>query len=735
MPRANPKPTSSALSSDSDPVKPRRPVRAIQKSLNERAARNRAAMSAKSGASQAAESDDSTEPILTPDVKKRVEDWMVKDCPVPPIEVRPSAIKGTWNPFQTVDPADPVDPGVPAGELVLHEKEDDLSADDGPNRSMVLLSVKRLPNIGVNMDMATKFANDKLQEGKAALEMAGTMSGDMKKLVHESLQALYETALSLSESRMRQMKNVETEKEKSKNEIARLERLHAKELLKMSQAHSKQMSTVTDRLETLSSVYGSLSERVKDIAASPRKHAKDLMEQIRVVADNTKLLYGETRKNKAQTKKAMGQFSPPKEGLLGKGDLESISRQIDALRREVGTLDAKVQESIEVGKETDSLVRTVVDEPPSSIEPKQIDFLEKMLVEVGATLTRIEGRQEDLVTAFPDHWGEVGRLETIETGVRTVREDLREIKDMVKEVGETAATPMLPLPSMPTLADELGVLGRGALIPPTQGVSYAEMARRTVPMRTPNHTLIVSSKDPQRTSERVMEDITSALDIKKTGLRVARLRAARNQKVVLGCDTREEMEKVNNQLQKYKALSTSVASSRKPLIKIRDVAKTYTDEEIVKLLKMQNQDLLAGIPEQEVHIQLRTRKRARSDQACHPILEVSPSVYRSFIQVGMVYLGLQRRQVEDQSPLIQCSKCLGYGHTRRHCKEANTSCSFCGEGHIWADCEQRKRGDGPKCTNCDRAKASDTGHVAFNNNCPIRQRWDAIARSRVDYCT
>ncbi|GBP83806.1 hypothetical protein EVAR_56989_1 [Eumeta japonica] len=40
-------------------------------------------------------------------------------------------------------------------------------------------------------------------------------------------------------------------------------------------------------------------------------------------------------------------------------------------------------------------------------------------------------------------------------------------------------------------------------------------------------------------------------------------------------------------------------------------------------------------------------------------------------------MGLQRRPVWDQSPLAQCSHCLGYGHSRRFCKEASEKCAHC----------------------------------------------------------
>ncbi|KAL4720429.1 hypothetical protein ACJJTC_000137 [Scirpophaga incertulas] len=50
-----------------------------------------------------------------------------------------------------------------------------------------------------------------------------------------------------------------------------------------------------------------------------------------------------------------------------------------------------------------------------------------------------------------------------------------------------------------------------------------------------------------------------------------------------------------------------------------------------------------------------------------------------------------------------------------------------------AECEAQKKGETPKCVNCTKANNSDTSHNAFSSCCPIKQKWDSIARARVAY--
>ncbi|KAL4719375.1 hypothetical protein ACJJTC_005010 [Scirpophaga incertulas] len=49
------------------------------------------------------------------------------------------------------------------------------------------------------------------------------------------------------------------------------------------------------------------------------------------------------------------------------------------------------------------------------------------------------------------------------------------------------------------------------------------------------------------------------------------------------------------------------------------------------------------------------------------------------------------------------------------------------------ECEQKQAGTTPKCVNCEAAKTGDNAHNAFSTCCPIRRKWDSIARARVAY--
>ncbi|XP_049874511.1 uncharacterized protein LOC126372706 [Pectinophora gossypiella] len=202
----------------------------------------------------------------------------------------------------------------------------------------------------------------------------------------------------------------------------------------------------------------------------------------------------------------------------------------------------------------------------------------------------------------------------------------------------------------------------------------------------PMHTIIVTSDDKEESGQEVITKIRQALDAKNTGIRVDRLRKARDQKVVLGCHSKHELEKVSEAV-KSRNLTVKEAHNKNPLVILRDVLSVHTDEDIVKALKNQNAHLLADI--KEVRIAVRYRRRARNPHVSHVVIEVSPMVWQRLTAAGRVHIDLQRVRVEDRSPLVQCSLCLGYGHTKRLCKDTVEKCSYCGGPHKWEECADR----------------------------------------------
>ncbi|GBP80046.1 hypothetical protein EVAR_53186_1 [Eumeta japonica] len=127
---------------------------------------------------------------------------------------------------------------------------------------------------------------------------------------------------------------------------------------------------------------------------------------------------------------------------------------------------------------------------------------------------------------------------------------------------------------------------------------------------------------------------------------------------------------------------------RLPTIVIEDVLKIDLNEDIVASLKTQNQHLPEGLDWEKVRAKVCYRKRARNDLECHPVLE---------------------------SPLVQCSRCLGSGHGKRFCKNVSERCAHCGSEHSGVTCRAREEGKSSKCLNCIKTGCENNAHGAFSS--------------------
>lgn len=598
------------------------------------------------------------------------------------------------------------------------------------------------------MDQATKLANDLLQEGKKALEEAGNMKRECKATVHQSLQELYEVTLSLADSRSRHKYNLEAERTRHAKELVRVERAHNKEVAEIRQTSQNLLEAtkreITETLEEAKSIRGwlgyemdgpfntiaAISEAVTRIEAAVSKksertpdsdnHTVDpkIKEDLKLLTDHTEKAARQLDSLKWSVESLVERASKTQssEVVDCHPDLQEQDLQIKEMAAELKVLTTTVRE---LGNK---IATTPPPSPPDNTEAtaealrNSIKPLYECLEIVSSEVRLLRDTKTHPTEVVPNLSTEVAmedmkkRLSGIEKGVENIHKNTKTAN------GSASAEPSIQSAPQPKL-------------------SYAQIIKTPPPPR-PNHTLIVTSTNPRNTGDNVIELIRTALDMKNTGAKVDRVRKAKHQKVVLSCSTKEDLHLVRSRVQTNKYLKVEVAKNNNPLIIIKDVLSYHSDTEIVEHLLVQNKHLLQGVDLKETTIKVRYRKRARNPHECHPVLELSPSLHKRFVEAGKLYIGLQRRPVADQSPLVQCTKCLGFGHTKAICQEKVDLCSHCGLAHLWEKCPSRTEGKPPTCRNCSKAhgESSDIAHNAFSDQCREKQKWDAIARSRITYC-
>ncbi|KPJ05926.1 hypothetical protein RR48_14368, partial [Papilio machaon] len=255
------------------------------------------------------------------------------------------------------------------------------------------------------------------------------------------------------------------------------------------------------------------------------------------------------------------------------------------------------------------------------------------------------------------------------------------------------------------------------------------------PKKVTLHSIVVTSNNEMDTGEEVLEKVRKTADAKEGWVRVERIRKAKDRKIIMGFRSKEEREKMKERLKTTaKDLSVEEVKNKDPMLLLRDVLNINTDEDIQKALKNQNRGIFGSLDEEENRIEIKYRRKTRNPHTSHIVVAVSPLTWQKAVEKGYAHIDLQRIKVEDQTPLIQCTRCLGFGHSRRFCTDTTDLCSHCGGPHLRSDCADIIAGIPPKCQNCHRAKLTETNHNSFDRNCPIRKKWDTIARSTVAYC-
>lgn len=260
--------------------------------------------------------------------------------------------------------------------------------------------------------------------------------------------------------------------------------------------------------------------------------------------------------------------------------------------------------------------------------------------------------------------------------------------------------------------------------PPPMSVSYAHAAR---------HPLMIKSRNPIHTGDDILKHIKENVDVISLGVGVNGVRKCRDGGVAISVESAREREVMEGAIRALgDDYSVSEPRRRDPQLRLVGVVAELADARLEEALLRQNEGLLQCVPGAERSIKVVRRIKGRNAGLNNVVVSVSAGVWRALLE-RRVRLGYQVVVARDQSPLMQCYRCLGFSHRVAECRAPAPRCGYCAGEHDTRACSARG-GAPPRCTNCAARRAPDQGHPAYSADCPEWRRWDRIARLSVRYC-
>lgn len=121
----------------------------------------------------------------------------------------------------------------------------------------------------------------------------------------------------------------------------------------------------------------------------------------------------------------------------------------------------------------------------------------------------------------------------------------------------------------------------------------------------------------------------------------------------------------------------------------------------------------------------------RDGQTRHWVVNVVPALWKQLVSHGHMYWDYLRFKVKSYVNVLQCYRCLEYGHSSRVCKH-KTTCAHCGGVEHKAEHCPSKSGPA-RCIHCVRGGLANHQHSAMSQQCPVKIRKYEKIRSHTAY--
>lgn len=250
--------------------------------------------------------------------------------------------------------------------------------------------------------------------------------------------------------------------------------------------------------------------------------------------------------------------------------------------------------------------------------------------------------------------------------------------------------------------------------------------------------LIVSAKDKLNTKDEMLQVWRKSISYRDSNYAPAKIQHVSNNKIRVEFDCAEHQADTMNRLSEANSkVVAEPAKLLKPMVELKGLYAETPVDDLLDMIKHQNEPIKSLITD-DGDMVLKFQRRNKNQKLYNAVLMVTPRIWHKMLELGTINVDHQRVHVEEFVPLLQCYKCLQFGHTLKRCTSEHAACSHCGgNNHSFSNCAQKDKKT-PSCFNClghnhKYGTSKKVDHGATSYFCPIRQSMKNKLVLRIDY--